>query len=388
MSKIVVDQIEKSGGPTLSLPPVGNVPVEGDFLAVAPDGQLTFAQPDFSPIDDAVAGVQGQIDTALAQVDAAVLALGDINTDDFSNRFGHDKITLNGTFGSELRFYLPPSTDLMQSNGSIGTAEAGCATGTYCGSSGGSTSWTVPAGVTEAQFQIWGAGGNGGGGRNGCCSFGSMGANGEYNYVWMNVTEGDVFTLCGGGACQGGGCNGAYSCHGCNSYVCGSNNTCIMACGGYGYCEVQYGYNYPKANRFGQFFATSSGSVGNYCTMSMGICNDVHGEESIRNNGLSGFGCSTSSYDFIKCAKIPSAVGTIRSCGCMNCAIHHDQAPLPNSTHSFCRNTIGWAYCGGGCLCTNSGCFGLGGWGTVNTGCCCVDYGSHGRVGKVCVNYK
>jgi len=56
--------------------------------------------------------------------------------------------------------------------------------------------WTVPAGATKAQFQIWGAGANGTGAE--CCGFGLPGANGAYATIVIDVTAGDQYTLCAG----------------------------------------------------------------------------------------------------------------------------------------------------------------------------------------------
>jgi len=56
--------------------------------------------------------------------------------------------------------------------------------------------WTVPAGVTRARFQIWGAGGGSGAG---CCCGGSpFGSTGAYASVIIPVTAGNTYTLCAG----------------------------------------------------------------------------------------------------------------------------------------------------------------------------------------------
>jgi len=59
-----------------------------------------------------------------------------------------------------------------------------------------SCTWTVPAGVTSAQFQIWGPGGGNSG--QCCCGGAPFGPSGAYMLAKMNVTAGDVFTLCAG----------------------------------------------------------------------------------------------------------------------------------------------------------------------------------------------
>ena len=56
--------------------------------------------------------------------------------------------------------------------------------------------WTVPAGVTEAQFQLWG---NGGGNSGQCCCGGSpWGPTGTYMMATINVVPGEVFCLYAG----------------------------------------------------------------------------------------------------------------------------------------------------------------------------------------------
>ena len=56
--------------------------------------------------------------------------------------------------------------------------------------------WTVPAGVTNVQFQLWGPGG--GTSSQCCCGGAPFGPSGAYMLVKMNVTAGDVYTLCAG----------------------------------------------------------------------------------------------------------------------------------------------------------------------------------------------
>lgn len=59
-----------------------------------------------------------------------------------------------------------------------------------------SCTWTVPTGVTSAQFQLWGPGGSN---SSQCCCGGTPpGPSGAYMLVKMNVTAGDVYTLCAG----------------------------------------------------------------------------------------------------------------------------------------------------------------------------------------------
>ena len=79
---------------------------------------------------------------------------------------------------------------------------------------GTSCAWTVPAGTTEAQFQLWGAGA---GTVNGMCCGGSpYGQSGAFATTIISVTPGDVYQLCAG-------C--AYCCYACCHY---ENSTCGM----------------------------------------------------------------------------------------------------------------------------------------------------------------
>lgn len=55
-------------------------------------------------------------------------------------------------------------------------------------------SWTVPAGITRAGFQLWGGGG---GSSSGCCCGGHPGGStGEYISLIMDVTPGDTYVIC------------------------------------------------------------------------------------------------------------------------------------------------------------------------------------------------
>lgn len=61
---------------------------------------------------------------------------------------------------------------------------------------GATCTWTVPAGVTEAQFQVWG---HGGGNSGQCCCGGTpWGPTGTYVMATINVVPGETFQLCAG----------------------------------------------------------------------------------------------------------------------------------------------------------------------------------------------
>jgi hypothetical protein len=92
--------------------------------------------------------------------------------------------------------------------------------------------WTVPACVRHANWEIWGAGGNG----NGACSCSrchhTQGAGGgAYTSKSIVTNAGCTYRVCAGGVyrCLSRECT---ACNGCSSYVCGVGiNAC--ACGGY-----------------------------------------------------------------------------------------------------------------------------------------------------------
>lgn len=65
---------------------------------------------------------------------------------------------------------------------------------------GATCTFTVPAGATNARFQVWGAGAGSG---SGCCCGGShFGGSGAYASIIIPVTVGDAYTLCAGCAAQ------------------------------------------------------------------------------------------------------------------------------------------------------------------------------------------
>ena len=92
--------------------------------------------------------------------------------------------------------------------------------------------WTVPAGATRAQFQIWGAGA---GTANGmCCSGKTFGSTGAFATTIIDVSAGHSYTLCAGCAyCCYAYCSTANYTAGCASYVTGNNLSNFCAMGGY-----------------------------------------------------------------------------------------------------------------------------------------------------------
>jgi hypothetical protein len=98
---------------------------------------------------------------------------------------------------------------------------------------GACCAWTVPAGVTCARFQLWGAGSSSG--AAGCCGGAPFGGSGAYASVIMPVTAGWAYTLCAGCAfCCYGSWNTQSNSNGCASFITGCNLTNFCAMGGIG----------------------------------------------------------------------------------------------------------------------------------------------------------
>lgn len=95
---------------------------------------------------------------------------------------------------------------------------------------GATCTWTVPAGATKAQFQVWGAGANGTSGE--CCGIGFAGGNGAYATIIIDVNVGDSYALTAG--CSLCCCIHYGAISGFNSFSCiaaaGGDATALNAC--------------------------------------------------------------------------------------------------------------------------------------------------------------
>lgn len=101
----------------------------------------------------------------------------------------------------------------------VGCMRVGTDTLLRCGAT---CSWTVPAGVTRALFELWGPGG---GTMPGCCcAIMGFGFTGEYVAICRPVQEGATYFLNAGCA------NCCYACQGVSSGLCGSC-TYVCQCG-------------------------------------------------------------------------------------------------------------------------------------------------------------
>jgi hypothetical protein len=217
--------------------------------------------------------------------------------------------------GTSYAPVLPDSSTLLFGKTGVTTLVVGgdVCDGRYCSAAGLCCLWTVPTGATEAEFQIWGGGGNSAGCNHGTCyALGAPGGNGEYTYVRMNVTAGQTYTLCAGGALTQGSCYSYTNQNGCNSFVCGANSTCIMSCGGQnGLCSdaTFYCTYYPS------FPATYNNTTMWVCTCDQG--NPTGGEgtgQRYRHDGACGVGKVTSANKIAVIAKVPSSIGSTKQC--------------------------------------------------------------------------
>lgn len=143
--------------------------------------------------------------------------------------------------------------------------QACAAAGDDCSQANGYCSiWTVPDGVSQARFELWGGGGSGAG--SSCCNAGlraSGGQGGNYASKTITVCPGWQYTVCAGGTypcryirtCCGG--------PGCASFVLGCNLSNFCALGGCsGYACLTSAVYYPAG--FQSCLGFSAGGCGWY----------------------------------------------------------------------------------------------------------------------------
>lgn len=296
---------------------------------------------------------------------------------------------------------LPTAAALM-------TSPVGCVvvgeTTNYCSASGCCCLWTVPSGVTQAQFQIWGAGGNSTScNHSTCCAYGTGGGSGEYTYVLAAVSAGQTYTLCAGGGTSTttGDCWSANAADGCNSFVCGSASTCILSCGGSSgwkgmnvACAVTL---YPRSTRrlYTGFSQTGGGASAWWATSTDNCSGAYFGAPEFRCDGAF-TGSYTTTNRIFNAAKVASIVGGSTQCGSGICYMCY-HVPFITCDHSVCLQGTGWT--GGsetGCY-TNSCALwnrpGIGGPAPLfpcNGGAqgSSPDWGGRGRSGLIIVKFK
>ena len=148
---------------------------------------------------------------------------------------------------------------------------------------GADCTWTVPAGINKAMFQIWGAGAPT---MPGCCCGGSeYGANGAYAVAIADVCPGATYLMCSACAqcCTPG--RGVGACTHCQSTVVGMAGTayevCMCAFGG---CSGVFRHieilSSASCCRFQAKSATAGGacicnSGGDYCQSGCATCGEI-----------------------------------------------------------------------------------------------------------------
>lgn len=260
---------------------------------------------------------------------------------------------------------------------------------------GASCTWTVPAGVNTAMFQVWGSGAMT---ATGCCCGGShYGPTGAYAVSILPVTAGESWTLCAGctTCCWAARGTGPTTSDG--SYANNTNGTqCICAlgsCSGMGrsaemlHGEVYCRYRSPDGNRDSGACICNGGH--DYCfTNSCATCGliDFH-KDTDRTWKASGMGACT--------CGLPSFYG--KACFDTNHYGYKIHAPVIDVDHTVAPNTCQCCFsyssgtcCGGSC-CSAAGnyrrVYGAGGTATHVMGGGNSNCGDSGRPGMVRVTW-
>ena len=264
---------------------------------------------------------------------------------------------------------------------------------------GRNCTWTVPSGVTQARFQIWGAGG----GANKppcCCGHTVFGSTGAYASVIVPVQAGWTYTLCAGCAycCYGYTTESARRWSGCHSFVQGCKLENFCADGG----QAEMGnwmamYGAPCTCRFHYY---TSGNGGQFCNCGTDWC--WNGESM---TGTVPFVPGSGYHGTIKDIENPTAENVIyglRGMWPKSCfdSSHYgfDQHPpiygflgQTGDCTMCCPCYTSGNCCGCQCNATNTQCLrtpGAGGWSSHAMGGGNGLYGDSGRLGMVCVSYK
>lgn len=144
-----------------------------------------------------------------------------------------DVITINAINPSTWPELIPKLDDTgLASNCPDGTSGVFCVWDPTYNRCQSTCTWTVPAGVTKAGFQLWGGGG---GSSSGCCCGGHPGGStGEFISVIMDVTPGDEYILCNTCNFCCLGARGGIQLTAGHACVTGPGITCLRAEGGCG----------------------------------------------------------------------------------------------------------------------------------------------------------
>jgi len=292
----------------------------------------------------------------------------------------------------------PVGTGIMSNP--TGTCKV-CCDSFACGG-GCDTYWTVPSGVTQVQWQVWGAGAGGAVGC--CCGGGQYGANGAYVTTTMNVNAGDQYHVVAGCSCQIMCCSNNWAGYGCGSYVTGAGISCLCADGGCTQnCDVmnceRYHRGMSSCHKFQNFACTDSGpcycSSGEYCfASSCATCGFVENHLNPARNGCVNISSSCNPTNSF-------TLGSYHGGGCLdtNNYGYHTQPPHIDETHvmSDSSNTTNWDGCFtftshgciGGCACNCKNWKpGFGGYGSHVMGGYNTYKGSIGNGGMVKISWK
>lgn len=233
--------------------------------------------------------------------------------------------------------------------------------------SAGSSSWTVPSGVTCVTFELWGGGG--GGGAKCCCDCYHMstgGGAGAYVGMTMPVTPGDSYTLCigYGGYQTSVGDVAHWSCFGgdaSTTYITGNGITKLCADGGRG--SHNNCYSYCMCTECGSYSTATSCALssGSDVSCALGNCYACGQSSTRRTNAYTNVWSDSQSQYY-------SAVvgGTSFS----------SNELFVNESCYLCRPA-----------CRSSRHAGNGGQGAINASQCCCYHGFVGRPGKIIIRY-
>lgn len=261
---------------------------------------------------------------------------------------------------------------------------------------GATCSWTVPSGVTRAQFMLWGPGGSTG---STCCCGGSFfGPTGAFAVVNIPVTAGCAYTICAG-------C--AYCCYasqttvgviGCPTFVTGFNLSGVCALSGIS-CMLQYNLSNGGNNSSLNWWSN------NNCSYSTCVCDcDGVGWD------FCGGPSSTISSDY-SLSKFSVSYGSVSG---SNATIYGIPGMYPrmcmlagfgsSPSYTMSAPIFGFPYTSMCCYCYSSGAIisntptainnrtpipGQGGWpASIFGGNDAASYtGDSGRMGAVCISY-
>ena len=286
-------------------------------------------------------------------------------------------------------FQLPYACQMMTNEqGTVRVCAANaCMSGCCC-------LFTVPAGVTDLQFQIWGGGGNGTGCCAGqCCIVGINGASGEYKYIWISgVKEGQQFTLCAGGAYLYGACYSYCDCNGCTSFICSTTaGVSLVACGG------RTGYN-MTCGLIASEFRENSDNVWWTGNTPATVCNNsfcygmnrhMTASDGYINPPLIANCLSVKSY-----TNVPSHFGTWQKCDTTNyTSVCTFIAPIVlENGYGVCKQYAGWCGYNFGCCWDTCGSHNYAGMAGVGMNMSCnysstTGVGARGRAGAIIVKY-